>query len=146
DRVLDLELARAGRQGGDVSVAVFDVDGFEALNEGGGRAAGDDLLREVAAALAASVRLVDTVARTGADEFVVVAPGSGGRAVARRVVEAVAALPGEGSGGVTLSAGVAHFPADGTTADELLGEARQALRSARVAGGGRIAGVDGVEA
>lgn len=145
DRVLELEVARAVRQGGEISVAVFDIDGFAALNDRMGRAGGDDALREVAAALAGSVRLVDTVARTGADEFVVVAPGSAGRTLARRIVEAVAALPVEAAGRVTVSAGVAHFPVDGASAEELLGSARAALGTARAAGGGRIAGGDGVE-
>src|SRR6185369_2688067 len=75
-RVLELEIARAGRQGSEVSVAIFDVDDFAATNETAGRDAGDDVLRAVAAVLAGSVRLVDTVARSGADEFLLVAPGS----------------------------------------------------------------------
>src|SRR4051794_39400667 len=59
-RVLELELARAGRQGGEVSIAIFDVDDFTALNAAAGRDAGDDVLRSVASVLAGSVRLVDT--------------------------------------------------------------------------------------
>jgi GGDEF domain-containing protein len=69
-RVLELELARAGRQGSEVSFAMFDVDDFRATNEEGGHEAGDDVLRRVAAVLAESVRLVDTVGRIGGDEFV----------------------------------------------------------------------------
>ena len=75
-------MARAQRQGSEVSVAMFDVDGFTALNEASGSRAGDQVLRQVAAVLAETVRLVDTVARTGGDEFVVVAPGSAGVTVA----------------------------------------------------------------
>ncbi len=77
-RILELELARAGRQGGEVSLALFDVDDLTAINETVGHAAGDDVLRAVAAVLAELVRLVDTVARIGGDEFVLVAPGSAG--------------------------------------------------------------------
>ena len=77
-RVLELELARAGRQGSEVSLAIFDVDDFQATNRDGGHEAGDDVLRQVAAVLAESVRLVDTVGRIGGDEFVLVAPGSAG--------------------------------------------------------------------
>jgi len=65
-RVLELEVARAARQGGDVSVAVFDVDGFTQLNSSAGSRAGDKVLRQVASILAESVRLVDTIGRTGA--------------------------------------------------------------------------------
>ena len=85
-RVLELEVARAQRQGSEVSVAMFDVDGFTALNEASGSRAGDQVLRQVATVLAETVRLVDTVARTGGDEFVVVAPGSAG--VHRRAARA----------------------------------------------------------
>ena len=92
-RILELELARAGRQGGEVSLAMFDVDDFRATNRDGGHEAGDDVLRRVAAVLAESVRLVDTVGRIGGDEFVLVAPGSAGTTVAHRVLEGIAALP-----------------------------------------------------
>jgi GGDEF domain-containing protein len=83
NRILELELARAKRQGTEVSVAMFDVDGFTSLNREAGHRTGDQVLRLVAAVLAETVRLVDTVARTGGDEFVVVAPGSAGITVAR---------------------------------------------------------------
>ena len=108
-RVLELELARAGRQGGEVSLALFDVDDFRAANATDGRAA-DDILRRVAAVLAESVRFVDTVGRIGGDEFVLVAPGSAGVIVAKRVQDGIAALPGVAGRGVSVSAGVARFP------------------------------------
>ena len=92
-RILELELARAGRQGSEVSLAMFDVDDFRATNREGGNEAGDDVLRRVAAVLAESVRLVDTVGRIGGDEFVLVAPGSAGMTVAQRVLDGIAALP-----------------------------------------------------
>jgi GAF domain-containing protein len=60
-RILELELARAGRQGSELSLAMFDVDCFQATNREGGHEAGDDVLGRVAAVLAESVRLVDTV-------------------------------------------------------------------------------------
>jgi diguanylate cyclase (GGDEF)-like protein len=130
-RVLELELARAGRQGGEVSLALFDVDGFVATNEAGGHEVGDDVLRAVAAVLNESVRLVDTVARIGGDEFVLVAPGSAGVTVARRVLSGVAALAPVGGRPISVSAGIARFPTDGTTADELLDAAAAALARAR---------------
>ncbi|MDA8237025.1 MAG: sensor domain-containing diguanylate cyclase [Chloroflexi bacterium] len=141
DRVLELEIERARRQKTDVSVAVFDVDDFRAANERGGSAAGDAVLRAVAATLAEQVRLVDTVARIGGDEFAVVAPGSGGVVVADRLLRAIEALGPVDGVAVTVSAGVARFPADGTSADELLGAALGALAGARAAGRGMIAEV-----
>ncbi|HEY7590159.1 MAG TPA: sensor domain-containing diguanylate cyclase [Candidatus Limnocylindrales bacterium] len=138
-RVLELELARASRQGSEVSVAIFDVDDFAATNEAAGHQAGDDVLRSVAAVLGESVRLVDTVARLGADEFVLVAPGPAGMTVARRVIAGVAELPGTPGATLSLSAGVARFPRDGTTTDELLEAARAALDAARRTGPGTLA-------
>lgn len=129
-RVLELEVARALRQGGEVSVAVFDIDAFTALNNAAGAPAGDTALRRVASVLAESVRLVDTIARTGADEFVLVAPGSAGVTVARRILDGIGRLEAVEGHTVTVSAGVARFPQDGDDADAVLTAARAALEGA----------------
>ena len=129
-RILELEVARAQRQGSEVSVAVFDIDAFTALNDAAGARAGDSALRQVAAILAESVRLVDTVARTGADEFVLVAPGSAGVTVARRVLDGIARLEAVAGHTVTVSAGVARFPQDGTDAETVVAAARAAVKDA----------------
>jgi diguanylate cyclase (GGDEF)-like protein len=139
DRVLELEIARAARQQSEVALAVFDVDAFRATNDAAGRAVGDDLLRAVAAVIAEQVRLVDTVARIGGDEFVVIAPGSGGPAVADRVIRAIQALPAFGGRPVSVSAGLARFPVDGASGDELIAGALDALELARAGGRGVIA-------
>lgn len=137
-RVLELELARAGRQGSEVSVAMFDVDDFGATNERAGREAGDDVLRSVAAVLASSVRLVDTVARYGGDEFVLVAPGSAGMTVANRVLEGIAELPEIGGRRVSVSAGVVRFPVDGADAESIVAAAQAAIERARAGGTGTV--------
>jgi diguanylate cyclase (GGDEF)-like protein len=137
-RVIELELARAGRQGGEVSVALFDVDDFKATNEHAGHQAGDDVLRAVAAVLAESVRLVDTVARYGGDEFVLVAPGSAGLTVARRVIDGVAALPPVAGHSISVCASIARFPTDGRTADEVLSAAEHSLATAKTQGPGTL--------
>jgi diguanylate cyclase (GGDEF)-like protein len=138
-RILELELARAGRQGSEVSLAVFDVDDFRATNATDGHEVGDDILRRVAAVLAESVRLVDTVGRIGGDEFVLVAPGSAGAMVARRVQDGIAALPAVAGRNVSISAGVARFPVDGADSEALIEAAMAALAQAKAAGQGSVA-------
>jgi diguanylate cyclase (GGDEF)-like protein len=130
-RVLELELARAGRQGSEVSIAIFDVDDFAAVNADAGREAGDDVLRSVAAILSGAVRLVDTVARYGADEFLLVAPGSAGVMVAQRVLDGVAELPAAAGRPISVTAGVARFPADGADSASVIAAAQGALDRAR---------------
>lgn len=126
-RILELEVARAQRQGSEVSVALFDVDGFRDLNQAAGSRAGDQVLRQVASVLAESVRLVDTLARTGGDEFALVAPGSAGVTVARRVLDGISKLEAVDGHSISVSAGVARFPQDGADPEALLGAARAAL-------------------
>jgi diguanylate cyclase (GGDEF)-like protein len=138
-RILELELARAARQGSEVSLAMFDVDDFQATNRSGGHDAGDDVLRRVAAVLAESVRLVDTVGRIGGDEFVLVAPGSAGMTVAHRVLQGITGLPAIAGRPITVSAGVARFPVDGADAESLIAAASDALGRARENGRGRVA-------
>ena len=139
DRMLELELARAGRQGTPLSMVLFDIDGLGEISSRLGADVGDDALRRVAATLADTVRLVDTVARYGGDEFIVLAPGSAGATVAQRVVRAVADLdPVDGGARVTLSAGVVRFPEDGASAGELLTAVDAALSSAKATAPGSV--------
>lgn len=138
-RILELELARAARQGSEVSLAIFDIDDFRAANASDGHEVGDDILRRVAAVLAEAVRLVDTVGRIGGDEFVLVAPGSAGALVARRVQDGIAALPAVAGRVVSVSAGVARFPVDGADSDSLIAAATAALDAAKAAGAGTVA-------
>ena len=135
DRVLDLELARAARQDSALCVAIFGVNHQEAVAQRRGAHAADDVLRRVAASLAETVRLVDTVARYGRAEFVVVAPGSTGLAMAQRAASAIGRIePAAGDPPIEVSVGVATFPLAGTTIDDVLGAAERALAQAREQG------------
>jgi diguanylate cyclase (GGDEF)-like protein len=137
ERMLELELARATRQESQLSVLLFDVDGFADINTDAGSPAGDEVLRHVAATLADQVRLVDTVARYGPDEFALIAPGGGGDVCGRRVQEAL--LKREAAGKpISVSVGAVVFPLDGATTAELLSAATRALAEAKRRGRGSL--------
>ncbi len=135
DHVGELEVARAIRQELPLAVVVADVDGFAERREKDGRRAADAVLRAVAAAVADGVRLVDTVARLGESEFVVLAPGSGGDTVARRVAAAVEALAPIDGWKPRVSTGVAHVPEDGATLEGLIAAAASEIERSRATAG-----------
>ncbi|MCU0506190.1 MAG: GAF domain-containing protein, partial [Chloroflexi bacterium] len=108
------------------ALLMLDLDGFKVFNDGRGHPAGDRFLVTVAQALAAAVRCEsgDRIYRYGGDEFAALLPGLGraeARAVADRLETTIEAL-GHGIAGprVTISVGVATYPADGRTRDELV--------------------------
>jgi diguanylate cyclase (GGDEF)-like protein len=101
---------QARRDGERVAALVLDLDHFKRLNDAFGHAAGDDVLRCVSAALSATVRPADVLARTGGEELVVlglVADHSEARHLAERLRSAVAASGSEQHRRVTVSIGVA---------------------------------------
>jgi diguanylate cyclase (GGDEF)-like protein len=138
DRLLELEVARAGRQGMPLSVALFGVDHFSEIVAKGGNTAGDAALKGVSQVLGESVRLVDNIARFSNDEFILVAPGPDGMVVAQRIVRGVGALAPINGEPVSVSAGIASFPLEGRTPEELLEVAGNAMAAAREAGGARV--------
>lgn len=137
ERMLELELARSTRQETQLSVLLFDVDGFAEINASGGSAAGDEVLRHVAATMADQVRLVDTVARFGPDEFALIAPGGGGEIAGRRIRDALLSREAAGQP-ISISIGAVVYPLDGASSDELLKAADRALAEAKRRGRGSI--------
>jgi len=140
DERLGYEIARHTRHGESFAVLALDLDGFKAVNDRFGHDAGDELLREAAAALVEVVRAQDTVVRLGGDEFCVLAPQTGQASADRLMTRVRAALAGVTAGvsGLSASMGTAAFPADGTTPDALLAAADlAALEAKRRARSGR---------
>jgi len=133
------------RRGSLVAVCYVDLDGFKALNDRLGHAAGDLLLSEVAMRLKASTRSVDTVARLGGDEFVVVLSELDDLPacleILGRIEDAMHAnvqLHGFGPAAIAASIGVALFPLDGHMPDALLACADAAMYDAKRAQDGKL--------
>jgi diguanylate cyclase (GGDEF)-like protein len=119
-------------------VCLVDLDGFKAVNDAGGHAAGDAVLTAVGSALAAAVRETDTVARLGGDEFAVLADVTvsfSGEMLAERLRDAVASVGGRV--GVTASVGLAEVQS-GDDVEDLMHRADAAMYGSKVAGGNRV--------
>jgi diguanylate cyclase (GGDEF)-like protein/PAS domain S-box-containing protein len=135
DRI-EAAIALAGSDAA-VWVAALDLDHFKYVNDTLGHAAGDEMLKAVAARAQAAVGRADTVARTGGDEFVLVLPGRADEAEAAATVQAVLLALAEplrlhGQELVlTGSAGLAAWPADGNDAAALVQHAEVAMYRAK---------------
>ena len=132
EEILPLELHRAHR-GGRASLLMMDVDHFKQCNDNFGHHVGDEALRTVAHALRSHARESDFCARWGGDEFCVLLPGAGPAEAERlrnRICDALSAtsvLPGGAPMQLRMSIGIAHFPEDGSTPDELVIAADRAM-------------------
>ena len=122
-------LAACRRYRTDAALVYIDLDGFKAVNDQFGHAAGDEALKAVAGALSAGVRESDIVARLGGDEFALVlnrADHAAAAAKAEALVKAVEATPAGPGGPVRLSFGVRAYE-PGMTAAQMLAEADAAM-------------------
>lgn len=136
------ELRRAKRYGQDVAVVLFDLDDFRVVRERIGPLVADRLLREVAIILSNAIRDSDMASRPGEDEFALLLPltdRSGAALVADRCRAGIEShFASRDSGGrpanMRASAGVAAYPSDAHTPDDLLARAAQALYEAKASG------------
>ncbi|MFD2239116.1 bifunctional diguanylate cyclase/phosphodiesterase [Aureimonas populi] len=141
-------LARARRSGEAVAVLALDLDRFKAVNDLFGHAEGDRVLKAVADILQRNVRSVDTVARIGGDEFVILQVGAeqpqGARFMAERILETFRAEMNTALDptAVGVSIGVALFPRDGEDEQALRCAADIALYRAKSGGRGAAAFYD----
>jgi diguanylate cyclase (GGDEF)-like protein len=146
---LDQELVRSTDKGGQTALVLLDIDHFKSVNDTYGHPAGDAVLREVAARVKGSVRDVDVCGRYGGEEFVVLLPQTpleGALLVAERIREAVKSRAFELRGDariITVSLGVAVFPAHGGNGRALIEAADAALYRAKEAGRDRVLPAEG---
>jgi diguanylate cyclase (GGDEF)-like protein len=139
----DLHLATRMRQ--PLSLIMLDLDNFKHINDQAGHEAGDVALCMLAENLRAELRAVDTAARFGGDEFVVILPQAnteGAVLVAERLRARVEQMEVPGFGKVTSSFGVATFPDHASSRDTLVVAADRALYDSKDAGRNRVSVTD----
>jgi diguanylate cyclase (GGDEF)-like protein/PAS domain S-box-containing protein len=138
------ELLLAERTGRPVSLIMSDLDHFKEVNDRDGHLAGDEVLRVLGSQMKANARASDIICRYGGEEFLLVLPGmtqEGALERAEQLRRAMAATRfsyGPSAIMVTASFGIAAFPSDGRTTDELIAAADMALYSAKSAGRNRV--------
>jgi diguanylate cyclase (GGDEF)-like protein/PAS domain S-box-containing protein len=137
---LEQDIKHAGRIRAEVALLFIDLDHFKAANDSFGHDAGDILLRLCADRIRACIRETDTVARLGGDEFTVILQGWGGiehiELVAGKILETLAS-PFDISGhivSISSSIGIAIFPSDANTPEQLLKNADEAMYLAKAQG------------
>ncbi|MDL2177040.1 GGDEF domain-containing protein [Stutzerimonas sp. FeSN7] len=140
---LDLEFARWQRYGGDLLLAVLDVDHFKRVNDGYGHLAGDRVLKIIGTELQKRLRKTDFIARFGGEEFVVLLPNTpyeAGRQLMETLRESIGSCPFHFKGervAITLSAGLTAFVI-GDTAERAFERADRALYRAKDSGRNRV--------
>ncbi|HRL93941.1 MAG TPA: diguanylate cyclase [Pseudomonas sp.] len=143
DERQELEVARWQRYGGELLMAVLDIDFFKRINDNYGHLAGDKVLKIIATELAKRLRKTDFIARFGGEEFVLLIPGTpleGAQQLLETLRTAIESCPFHFKGErvtITLSAGVSAFAA-GERAEQVFERADQALYRAKRSGRNRI--------
>ncbi|RZA09312.1 MAG: GGDEF domain-containing protein [Moraxellaceae bacterium] len=141
---LEQDIKHAERVGAQVALLFIDLDRFKAANDNFGHDAGDILLRLVAERIRACIRETDTVARLGGDEFMVILQGFADighvEVVAEKILETLASpfKIFENTADISSSIGIAFYPKDAATAEELQKNSDQAMYSAKAGGRNRF--------
>lgn len=134
------EFKRAQARKTKLSFLMLDVDYFKKVNDQHGHLAGDEVLKEVGAVIKEGIREIDIAGRYGGEEFCVVLPETDAQGAAlvaeriRKAVQAKAIKAYDTSLRVTISIGVAAFPADGKLPEELIDKADWSLYRAKSQG------------
>lgn len=140
---LEQAISRARRISCGLAVLFIDLDGFKQINDQFGHDVGDDALRDVAGALSRHIRLDDTLARVGGDEFVLLLEDKTNEvaieALARKVIGSVSSMatPAIRQAQIGASVGIAFFPDHASTARELMIRADEAMYMAKRRGKNR---------
>jgi diguanylate cyclase (GGDEF)-like protein len=140
DETLSRELSRAERDKYSVSIVMLDLDHFKKFNDTYGHDVGDMMLKQLGKLLTSQVRAGDIACRYGGEEFVVVMPKASLSVARQRAndwrmrFESQILIYESDVLSATLSAGVAVYPMHGSTSDEIIRKADQAMYAAKAAG------------
>jgi diguanylate cyclase (GGDEF)-like protein len=144
DEILAIEFARSRRYGRTLSLVLIDIDHFKQINDEFGHDAGDQVLRRLGRLLLGSFRTTDTACRQGGEEFALIFPETPkveSARLAERLRSTIEAMPVEAGlpTSFTASFGVAAYPDDARTIEELVRVADRALYRAKAEGRNRVA-------
>lgn len=137
---LDEEIARGTRFGAAFSLIMADIDFFKTYNDTYGHLSGDEVLAGIAQCIRSSIRTIDMPFRYGGEEFAVILPETtleGAYVVAERIRDKIEQRFRTGRAAVTASLGVASWPTDGVTKEQILASADKALYAAKATGRNR---------
>ncbi|AKQ56480.1 sensor domain-containing diguanylate cyclase [Bordetella hinzii] len=140
-RGLDEILQSEPRYGRAMAVLAVDIDHFKSINDELGHAAGDAVIRGIAALLRSRARASDILGRLGGEEFVVLLPNTErpqALQAAERIRSAVESFQAVPGGACTVSVGVAVYPHEGASLTEVLARADEALYEAKRGGRNRV--------
>lgn len=138
------EVARSRRLDKKFSIVLFDIDDFKRINDRFGHACGDQVLQSLAQLMMGKIRNLDVIGRYGGDEFIIILPETNGENAAslierlRGIVEKYDIVLSASALHITASFGVATFPDDGMSLDDLLVAADERLYSAKSQGKNRV--------
>jgi diguanylate cyclase (GGDEF)-like protein len=145
-QLLKTELERAQRYGHELSLLMIDIDDFKEYNDHNGHPAGDGALKKLAHVMSRAVRGCDYIARYGGDEFVVVLPETDqaeAKLIGERIRSLVEQTDFEGEckskkGMLTVSVGLATYPPDAQSKEDLIKRADEALYKAKALSRNRL--------
>jgi len=143
---LDHELERARRHNLELSLIMIDIDFFKSYNDTNGHPAGDVVLKIIADAVRENIRKIDIPCRYGGEEFILILPDTGKTAavvVAEKIRDLIEKMPFKNqekqpNGKLTISIGVATFPEDGATSNELVENVDANLYKAKQSGRNKV--------
>lgn len=144
---VDRLIVLSERKQSKFAIIILDIDHFKAVNDDLGHQEGDAVLTAIGALINANIRKGDVAARYGGEEIIILVADATlefGKLLAGKLLERTASEITAGKGakkrGVTLSAGVSAFPANGKTTTELIAQADQALYMSKNSGRNRVSG------